>query len=56
MNYVCGYLFLLLKDGREFLQINPSENMNKFTVTLCAVTILKIFSSVKYFKINKFIL
>ncbi len=25
MTYVCGYLFLRLKDGREFRQINPSQ-------------------------------
>ncbi len=27
-----GYLFLRFKDGREFLQINPSENINDFIV------------------------
>ncbi len=34
MNYVCGYLFLQFKDGREFHQINPSQTLpgNVFTV------------------------
>ena len=27
MNYVCGYLFLQLKDGHEFRQINPSQTL-----------------------------
>ncbi len=27
MHYVCGYLFLRLKDGRQFRQINPSQTL-----------------------------
>ncbi len=35
MNYVCRYLFLRFKDGREFHQINPSQTLINFSKFRC---------------------
>ena len=46
MGYVCGYLFLRCKDGREFSQNKFLANINEFTV--CYVLVIKslVFGSV----------
>ena len=46
MNYVCGYLFLRFKDGREFLPNKSISNINEF-IHVVLLFMLNIESSVR---------